>query len=163
SVFVNLVSGVTVAQSITVPAGAGTFFFSGGLSGGYFIVVTNSRAATTPLAPRGFSFFAPTNGQFQVTIASGVTTTNNQNFGLFKGSVVTGTVFKDTGAGGGTANNGILDGGEAGLGGVAVKATDGGSTTFDSTLTASDGTYSLFIAPGATTVTAIKTNPANSL
>ena len=161
SVFVNLVSGSSVSQSITVPAGAGTFSFSGVLAGTYSIVVTNSATATTAIALSGFAFVEPTNGQLQVTIPSGVTTTNNQNFGLFKGSVVKGTVFKDTGAGGGTANNGVLDGGETGLGGVAIKATDGGSTTFDSTLTASDGTYSLFITPGATTVAVIKTNPAN--
>src|SRR5215471_17518692 len=96
SVFVNLVSGGSVSQSITVPAGAGTFSFTGVLAGGYSIVITNSGTATTAIAPSGFAFVAPTNGQLQVTIPSGVTTTNNQNFGLFKGSVVTGTVFKDT-------------------------------------------------------------------
>ncbi|HEY6252416.1 MAG TPA: right-handed parallel beta-helix repeat-containing protein, partial [Candidatus Angelobacter sp.] len=159
SVFVNLVSGSSVSQSISVPAGAGTFTFTNVTAGTYNIVVTNSAAATTASAPSGFAFVSPTTGQLQITVSNG--DLNNQNFGLFKGSSVKGTVFKDTGAGGGTANNGIMDGGETGLGGVAVKATDGGSTTYDSTLTASDGTYSLFIAPGATTVAVIKTNPAN--
>ena len=159
SVFVNLVAGSSVFQSISVPAGAGTFTFSSVPAGTYSIVVTNSATATTAAAPSGFAFVAPTTGQLQITVSNG--DLNNQNFGLFKGSMVKGTVFKDTGTGGGTANDGILNGGETGLGGVAVKATDGGSTTFDSTLTASDGTYSLFITPGATTVAVIKTNPAN--
>lgn len=159
SVFVNLVLGGTVSQTINVPAGAGTFSFPNVLAGTYSIVVTNSATATTAVAPSGFAFVAPTDGQLQVTVSNA--DFNNQNFGLFKGSMVKGTVFKDTGAGGGTANDGIMNGGETGLGGVAVKATDGGSTTYDSTLTASDGTYSLFITPGATTVAIIKTNPAN--
>ena len=159
SVFVNLVSGSSVSQSITVPAGAGTFTFASVPAGTYTIVVTNTATATTASAPSGFAFVAPTTGLLNITVSNG--DLNNQNFGLFKGSMVKGTVFKDTGAGGGTANDGIMNGGETGLGGVAVKATDGGSTTYDSTLTASDGTYSLFITPGATTVAIIKTNPAN--
>lgn len=159
SVFVNLVSGSSVSQTISVPAGAGTFSFSNVTAGTYTIVVTNTATATTASAPASFAFVAPTTGSLSVTVSNG--DLNNENFGLFKGSMVKGTVFKDTGTGGGTANNGIMDGGETGLGGVAVKATDGGSTTFDSTLTASDGTYSLFITPGATTVAIIKTNPAN--
>lgn len=159
SVFVNLISGSTVVQSITVPAGAGTFSFTNVASGTYSIVLTNSATATTATAPSGFAFIAPANGQLQITASSGVI--NNQNLGLFKGSLVSGKVFKDNGAGGGTANNGILDGAEAGLGGVAVRATDGGSTTFDSQLSASDGSYTLYITSGATTVAIIKTNPVN--
>jgi uncharacterized repeat protein (TIGR01451 family) len=159
SVFVNLVSGGSVSRSITVPAGAGTFSFTNVAPGTYSIVVTNSATSTTASAPASFAFVTPNNGQLQITVSNG--DLNNQNFGLFKGSMVKGTVFKDTGVGGGTANNGVQEGGEPGFVGVAVKATDGGSTTFDSTLTASDGSYSLFITPGATTVAIIKTNPAN--
>jgi uncharacterized repeat protein (TIGR01451 family) len=159
SVFVNLVSGGSVVQSITVPAGAGTFSLTNVAAGTYTIVFTNSATATTAAAPSGFAFVAPSNGQLQITVSSGVI--NNQNFGLFKGSQVSGKVFKDTGAGGGTANNGVLDGAEPGLSGVTVKATDGGSNVFDSEISASDGSYTLYIPPGATTVAIIKTNPAN--
>src|SRR5262249_57479665 len=60
SVFVNLVSGSSVSQSITVPAGAGTFSFTGVLAGAYSIVVTNSATATTAHAPTRFPFFHPT-------------------------------------------------------------------------------------------------------
>ncbi|HWZ45994.1 MAG TPA: right-handed parallel beta-helix repeat-containing protein [Candidatus Saccharimonadales bacterium] len=161
SVFVNLVSGGTVVQSVSVPAGAGTFTFTNVGAGTYSIVVTNTAIATTAGAPAGFAFVNPTNGQLQVTASNDAI--SNQNFGLFKGSLVQGKVFKDTGNGGGTANNGILDGAEAGVSGVAVRATDGGATVFDSMLTASDGSYTLFITPGATTVAVIKTNPAAML
>src|SRR5262249_59690240 len=59
SVFVNLVSGGSVSQSITVPAGAGTFLFTGVFSGTYFIVVSNSATQTTATAPRRFCFAGP--------------------------------------------------------------------------------------------------------
>ncbi|MBZ5523328.1 MAG: right-handed parallel beta-helix repeat-containing protein [Acidobacteriia bacterium] len=161
SVFVNLVSGGAVVQSVSVPAGAGTFSFTNVGAGTYTIVVTNTASATAASAPAGFSFVNPTNGQLQVTASND--SLSNQNFGLFKGSLIQGKVFKDIGNGGGTANNGILDGAEAGISGIAVRATDGGATVFDSALTASDGSYTLFITPGATTVAIIKTTPAGMI
>jgi uncharacterized repeat protein (TIGR01451 family) len=158
SVFVNLVQSGAVVQSVTVPAGAGAYSFSSVTAGTYSIVVTNSAIATTAAAPAGFAFVNPTAGSLQVTVSGAAL---NQNFGLFHGSLVSGTVFKDSGtAVAGTANNGVLDSGETGVSGVSVRATDGGSTVYDTAQTASDGSYTLFIAPGATTVAVIKTNPA---
>ncbi len=159
SVFLNLVKSGVVVQSITVPAGAGTFDFSGVGVGSYSIIVTNSATATTAAAAAGYAFVNPAAGTLQVGVSTGPVP--NQNFGLFHGSLVSGTVFKDNGAGGGTANNGILDGAEPGIGAVTIKATNGGATTYDTEQTASDGTYTLFIAPGATTVAIIETNPAS--
>ncbi|HEV2960388.1 MAG TPA: SdrD B-like domain-containing protein [Candidatus Angelobacter sp.] len=158
-VFVNLVSGGVVVQSVSVPAGTGSYIFNNVTSGNYSIVVTNNATATTAVVPSGFAFVNPTNGTLQINASNGSIT--NQNFGLFHGSLVSGTVFKDNGASGGTANNGILDGGEQGIPGVTVRATNGGATTYDTEQTASDGTYTLFITPGATTVAIIETNLAN--
>lgn len=159
SVFVNLVKAGAVVQSVTVPAGTGAYIFNNVTTGTYSIVVTNTAAATIAVVPAGFAFVNPTNGSLQINASNDSIT--NQNFGLFHGSLVSGTVFKDSGAGGGTANNGILDGGEQGIGGVTVKATNGGATTYDTAQTASDGAYTLFITPGATTVAIIETNLAN--
>jgi uncharacterized repeat protein (TIGR01451 family) len=159
SVFVNLVSAGTVVQSVSVPAGTGTYIFNNVASGTYSILVTNTATATTAVVPSGFAFVNPTNGALQVNASND--SISNQNFGLFHGSLVSGTVFKDNGAGGGTANNGVLDGGESGIASVTVRATNGGATTYDTEQTASDGTYTLFITPGATTVAIIETNPAN--
>ncbi|WP_434118635.1 prealbumin-like fold domain-containing protein [Sinorhizobium meliloti] len=64
----------------------------------------------------------------------------------FVGFTLSGRVIGDNGAGGGTAHNGLRDGGEAGLGGVPVRFTDCGATTFAGTLTAGDGTFSLPLA-----------------
>jgi len=150
SVFVNLVKAGVVVQSITVPAGAGTFTFSNVSSGTYSIVVTNTAVAISAVAPSGYALVNPTTGALQITVSND--SISNQNFGLFHGSLVSGTVFKDVGAGGGTANNGILDGAEPGIVGITVKATNGGATTYDTEQTASNGTYTLFITSGATTV-----------
>ncbi len=159
SVFVNLVKSGVVVQSIAIPAGAGTFDFSGVGIGSYSIIVTGSATATTAAAPAGYAFVNPAAGTLQVGVSTGPVP--NQNLGLFHGSLVSGAVFKDGGAGGGTANNGILDGTEPGIAGITVKATNGGATTYDTEQTASDGTYTLFIAPGATTVAIIESNPAS--
>ncbi|HEV2988594.1 MAG TPA: hypothetical protein VG759_09135, partial [Candidatus Angelobacter sp.] len=137
----------------------GTYTFNNVASGNYSIVVTNTAVATTAVAPAGFAFVNPTNGSLQITASNDSIT--NQNFGLFHGSLVSGTVFKDSGAGGGTANDGVLNGGEQGIAGVTVRATNGGATTYDTEQTANDGTYTLYIAPGATTVAIIETNLAN--
>jgi uncharacterized repeat protein (TIGR01451 family) len=64
----------------------------------------------------------------------------------FVGFTLSGRVIGDNGAGGGTAHNGVRDGAEAGLGGVPVRFTDCGATTFAGTLTAGDGTFSLPLA-----------------
>ena len=75
-----------------------------------------------------------------------------QSFGLFHGSTLAGTVFKDNGAGGGTANNGVRDGGEAAIGGAAVNVTDStGTTTLDSEPTDPTGAYLLWIPSTAGT------------
>ncbi len=156
SVFVNLVKAGVVVQSVTVPAGTGAYSFSNVSSGTYSIVVTNTAVAVTAVAPSGYAFVNPATGTLQITTSNG--SISNQNFGLFRGSLISGKVFKDNGTGGGTANNGILDGAEPGLVGITVKATNGGATTYDTQQTASDGSYTLFITSGATTVAIIETN-----
>src|SRR5258708_18393480 len=85
----------------------------------------------------------------------------NEEFGMCRGSFVWGTVLKDKGAGGGTANKGVGSGSEPGIGGVTAEDTNGGVTVYDTQQTASDGTYTLFITPGATTLAIIETNPSN--
>jgi uncharacterized repeat protein (TIGR01451 family) len=80
---------------------------------------------------------------------------------------VSGRVHQDNGAGGGIANDGILNGGETGLNGVTVRLTDGtGTTVLDTTSTAATGTYTLTI-PNSVTLGAqlrvIEVNPSGYL
>ena len=82
-----------------------------------------------------------------VSPSSDESTNSTVDFGFYEPVAVGNVVFSDSGVGGGTANNGILDGGEAGIGGVVVElyaagVTPGGATPpVDSTVTAADGSY----------------------
>ena len=81
----------------------------------------------------------------------------NQNFGLYHGVRLRGRVFNDNGAGGGTANDGILNGAEAGLAGFNLRLTDAsGAPTYGTTISATDGAFALALPasiPNGTTLT----------
>jgi uncharacterized repeat protein (TIGR01451 family) len=62
---------------------------------------------------------------------------------------LSGRVFLDTGIGGGVANDGVLNGGEQGQAGVAVRLTDCAGTVYASTLTGSAGEWSFAASPVA--------------
>jgi len=62
-------------------------------------------------------------------------------------AVIAGSVFKDSGAGGGTANNAIQDGAEAGISGVTVRLTDCNGMTYGTATTNGAGSYR-FLASG---------------
>lgn len=64
---------------------------------------------------------------------------------VYGGYRVAGRVFKDTGTSSGTANDGLQNGGEAGISGVAVKLTNCGSTTYASGTTDGNGDYALSV------------------
>ena len=89
----------------------------------------------------------------------------NQNFGLYNGSKLSGTVFKDTGNGvGGIANDHIQNGGETGIAGVTLTATNAScpSSLCDSTVTTGTGSYTLYIPAlvGSGLVGINETNPS---
>jgi len=78
--------------------------------------------------------------------------------------LISGRVFNDSGTGGGVANDGILNGTEAGIPSVSLRLTDTtGATTYATATTNSDGAYALSIpssiAPG-TSLKIVKTNPS---
>ncbi|KQX34991.1 DUF11 domain-containing protein [Variovorax sp. Root434] len=56
---------------------------------------------------------------------------------------VTGRVFLDNGVGAGIANDGLINGGEAGIPGITVRLTDCGTTTLATTTTNGSGQYAL--------------------
>jgi uncharacterized repeat protein (TIGR01451 family) len=55
-------------------------------------------------------------------------------------------VFKDSGTGGGTANNGIQNSNELGIAGVSVKLTNCAASTYATAITDGAGNYSLSLA-----------------
>ncbi|MDB5816769.1 MAG: hypothetical protein JWQ11_409 [Rhizobacter sp.] len=162
------VSGTNTSPGAVVPVNASTGAFSfAGLAPGVYSVVINADttvAGITPAVPTGW--IGTQNPTLAVTVTVLATTldTGTQWFGLYHGSRVSGLVWKDNGVGstaGVLADNGLKDGTEPGLGSFAVKLTDAsGTVTSDSTVTAADGTYALYLpytASGAVKVTQTNT------
>ena len=154
--------GGPALQAATVDPASGAYAFPDVLAAAYVLVIdTNGNLNdVTPGVPAGWlGTEAP--GQtrtLSVTSADIV----SQNFGLYNGSRLTGTVFKDNGSGGGAPNNGVQDGAETGLAGVAVKVTDaGGTLAYDIATTNGSGAYVLWIpaAAGANSLRVTESNP----
>ena len=132
-------------QVAAVDSGAsGAYSFSGVVPGEYCLIVsTNSNLNDlTPVAPSGWLFSGFTTGIRLATVVTRAISV--QNIGLFRGSKLSGVVFSDTGVGGGVANDGLQNGGEAGIGGVSVKASSG-ATTLETATTDGSGSYTLWI------------------
>ena len=140
--WVKLVQGGVVNAVVPVDPGTGAFQFQGVSPGSYTLLVdeNDSRADTTPTPPSGWLFVNPSSGSLSLTVSGNTT---GLLFGLFQGAVVEGRVFWDDGTGGGTANDAWQNGGEAGVGNVEVRATDGTNTRL--TLTVGIGYYRLYV------------------
>ncbi|MGJ7487758.1 prealbumin-like fold domain-containing protein [Variovorax sp. LT2P21] len=88
-----------------------------------------------------------------------ITCTFTNSFGFSVG----GRVFNDNGVGAGTANDGIPNGGEAGIAGVTVRLTNCAATVLASAVTDGAGRYTLavpFATAPAATLCVEETNPA---
>ena len=156
------VGAAAATQFIAVTPGTGAYTLPNVGIGTYSLIVDNSNLLTdiTPTLPSGWIPTQPSNSQRSFTVSNnGV---DNMDFGLYNGSQLTGTIFADTGTGG-TANNGIKEGSESGIGTATVKVTNNaGSTTYDTTTSAADGSYQLWIpsGAGATVLKVTETNVA---
>jgi uncharacterized repeat protein (TIGR01451 family) len=141
-------------QAVAVTNSSGAYLFSSVAPGTYLIVIDNNNtlADVAPNLPAGWSGTEqPTQIRNNVLVISADVA--NQNFGLVNGITLTGRSFNDNGVGGGTANDGLINGGEPGLAGNQVRLTDStGTTIYDSTISGPSGAFSLFIpatlAPG---------------
>ena len=156
--------GGPALQAVAVNPITGAYQFPTVTAGQYSIVIDDNAtlADITPAAPAGWL-----GTEMATLIRSNVlvstTELQNLNFGLFNGSQLSGTVFSDTGITGGTANNGVKDGGELGIAGVTVKASTG-ATLHDSAITDGAGNYTLWItAAAASPVLITETNLSNYL
>jgi uncharacterized repeat protein (TIGR01451 family) len=154
------ICGASATSVAPVTAGNGSYSFALVTAGEYCLILDNNNLPTdvTPSIGAGWIFSEVPNGIRLLNVAS--LPQANQNFGLFNGSKVSGTVFADNGIGGGTANDGVQNGGEAGIAGVSIKATNSAaSITFDTTLTDGAGNYSLWLpATAAGSVLISETN-----
>lgn len=155
-------SPATLAASVVAATGA--YNFPGIAPGNYCLILStnNTLSTITPSTPAGWVGTEAASGVRQVTVS--MTPPAPQNFGLFKGSSLSGTVFADTGVGsGGNANNGVQDGSEVGLAGVTVNAV-ASSTTVASAITNGSGAYTLWIPSTVSSSTVITpVNPSGYL
>lgn len=168
ALWVKLVSPSTPTVAVdvaSVNSTTGAYSFSTVRTGSYTLVVDNNATLSdvTVGLPSGWLATAESTAGVRATTMA-TSDLANQNIGLFNGSQITGTVFKDNGITSGTPNNSIKDGGEIGLAGVTVKVTDnGGSTIYDTTSSTTNGAYTLWVpsAAGAATLKIVETNLTN--
>jgi hypothetical protein len=137
------------SAAATVNTATGAYSLPNVPPGSYCLILDGNNTLTdiTAAVPAGWLGVQNSAGVIQISVGSSPPTP--QNFGLFNGSRLSGTVFADTGVLAGIANNGVKDGGEPGIASVSVKAATG-ATVLDTAVTAGDGSYTLWV-PAATT------------
>ncbi len=172
ALFAKLLSSSTptgpALQIMPVAAGTGAYAFTNVQPGAYIIVIDNNNnpADVTPTLPSGWlGTEMPNQTRNPVVVGNGDVV--NQNFGLVNGLTLTGRVFLDNGAGGGIANDGVVNGTEAGLPGVQVRLQDAsGGTTYDTVTTDAAGNYALLIPvslPAGAVLRVVESNPGGHL
>jgi uncharacterized repeat protein (TIGR01451 family) len=172
NLFAKLIRSSTPAgpalQAATATNSSGVYSFTNVVPGTYIVVIddNNNLSDVTPAVIAGWiGTEQPTLARNNVLVISA--DVPNQNFGLINGVTLTGRTFNDNGAGGGMANDGLLNGTEAGLAGHPIRLTDAsGTVTYDTTVSAASGQFSLLI-PGSVTagtqLKVIETNPSGFL
>jgi uncharacterized repeat protein (TIGR01451 family) len=152
-------------QAVQVDPTTGAYTLPNLPQGNYCVILDTNNTLTdiTPTVPAGWIGTQNAGGVLQVSVPAGSPVPPPQNFGLFSGSKLAGTVFADTGVGSGTPNNGIKDGTEAGVASVTVNAAAGASTVATA-VTAGDGSFTLWVPASVSgTVTVTPTLPAGYL
>lgn len=156
----------TALQAVLIPTAAGTFTFAGVPSyDNYTIILSTNNTLTdpTPAFPSAnWIYTAPLNYTLSNIAVGGVNVTN-QNLGVYLGSRISGMILKDDGFNGAlsNANDGILNGGGAGIPGVAVSLRNNtGATIYDTTTSGGDGRFVLFTNIASATLRIYETNLA---
>ena len=164
-------NATTAGDGSTVAAGTGATGDFNGVAGTAF-TLTEAGVQGTQLANYGarLSCFdangvmpaasLPTNEAFDPALGRAITPPNGAKLRCTITNTpmvrqVSGGVFLDNGAGGGTANDGIRNGSEAPLAGVTVQLTNCAATVISSALTDASGSYRLAVPSGTATGTAL--------
>lgn len=115
----------------------------------YNLILTNNACSTTAQFPNANWVYTSPGNYTYSGVGLGSTALTNQNFGVFNGTLIAGRVFQDDGAGGGTANNGILDGLEVPMQGVTLTLSNNGAGSYATTTTDGNGQYALYVPWGS--------------
>lgn len=148
-------SGPATAAA-AVNSASGAYSLGNVVAGSYCLILDNNNTLSdiTSAVPAGWLGVQNPTGVIPLSLVNSAPATP-QNFGLYNGSKLGGTVFADTGVGAGSANNGVKDGAEPGIASVTVNAS-AGATAVASASTAGDGRYTLWVpasVSGSVTVT----------
>jgi uncharacterized repeat protein (TIGR01451 family) len=140
-------TGGNALQAVAVNSTSGVYQFANVSPNTYTVILDNNATLTDTTAYLPAGWIGTEQPTQRVT---GIVLTNTNvadiNIGLWHGSTVSGQVFNDNGTGGGTANNGIRDGGETALVAVELHATNAAGTAIHATATTTaTGTYTLWI------------------
>ena len=132
---------------VVAHAASGRYHIKAAPAGDYCLIASDNRdpADITPSTP-GWTPSAPADGRLSISISNA--DLRNRDLGLYRGLILKGRVFRDTGTpdarAGNTANNGVADSAEPGLPGVGVRVQAGGRV-YSSGSTDADGAYALFV------------------
>jgi len=151
------VGGTTIgAQTIAFGVATDTGFFSfDNVTPGdtYQLLLTTAAPAAGGIyaslpgvsIPSGWIMVSPNTASVSIPTSATSAQIMVQNFGLFHGLKVSGKVFKDNGIGGGTANDGHLNGTEPGLPNIILVAKDSFTVSLDQETTDGGGNYTLWL------------------
>lgn len=147
SLYAKLIAAGVVQQTVAVNLASGAFGLVAVPPGTYNVIIddNNLPGDLTPTVP--VPWFGTETPAYVRAVTIGASSLINQNFGLSNGARISGRVFNDNGAGAGIANDGLINGGEAGIAGVALRLTDCAAATLVTAATDGAGNYSLLI-PG---------------
>jgi uncharacterized repeat protein (TIGR01451 family) len=152
-----------VLQTVAVDVASGSYRFEALAPGNYEVVINRDPApsAIQPASPTGWVPTSPSTLQ-RTAITMGSTDRTGQDFGLYPGSRLSGSVFKDTGA---SPHDGQRGADEAGLAKVAVQVADAtGATIYDRTATQANGAWTLWLpATASANVKVVETNPVDHI
>jgi uncharacterized repeat protein (TIGR01451 family) len=156
-------AGGPAEEAVAITPSSGAFTFTA-VADGIYSVVLDDNSTLSDISPTVPAAYVGTEAPaFTRSFTMNGVELSGVNLGLFLGAKVSGHVFSDTGTGGGTANNGVQDGGETGLSGVTVYARTDTGTMLDRDVTDALGDYTLFVPDSSTSVKVVETNLANHL
>jgi uncharacterized repeat protein (TIGR01451 family) len=159
--WVKLLRNGSVEQVAAADPGTGAYSFAAVAPAAYTLVLgtENGSTDTVPRAPAGWiGTEAP---DYLREVVMDAEETSGQNFGLYQGSRLAGSVFRDHGASAGIANNGRREDDEPGIAGVTVKALDTADAPLGQALTDANGGFVLWLPAATGEVTIMEINPAD--
>lgn len=149
-------------QVASVDPASGNFGFTGVADGNYCVTLSSNDLPgdVTPTLPAGWLSTDGSDGRREAVVSGGAL--SGLDFGLYEGIRIAGSAFADSGTGGGIANDGVRQGGEAGVSGASVKATDaGGSVLYADGRTDGGGGYVLWV-PASSGAVVVKVSESRS-